>query len=205
MLKHADGPSSSKLKDMPSIKVFQEAEEMLGSCMRNQGIEVQLVPPILSGDEPFNLYHGRQLVWELSELNFCYELLALDSHVAVGPSLPLEDVTAAAVALSNFNSDCQHAVLKVFPGGTLITSSETSNGDFSGDWAQRCGYIINLCEVMRGWSVPLLLACKGSMGSMETEGTLRVEKAVAAHYAQTFYDFFGQPPIIPHCKPKDDH
>ncbi|KAK0492544.1 hypothetical protein EDD18DRAFT_1079621 [Armillaria luteobubalina] len=204
-LKRADGPSSSKSKDTPSIKAFQEAEEMLGSCMRNQGIEVQLVPPISSGDEPFDLYRGRQLVWELSELNFRYELLALDSRVAVGPSLPSEDVTAAAAALSDFNSDRQHAVLKVFPDGTLITSSETSNGDFSGDWAQRRGYIIDLREVMRGWSVPLPLACKGSMGAMETEGALRVEKAVAAHYAQTFYDFFGRPPIIPRCKPKDDH
>ncbi|KAK0218994.1 hypothetical protein IW262DRAFT_1462616 [Armillaria fumosa] len=204
VLKRADGPSSSKSKDTPSIKAFQEAEEMLGSCMHNQGIEVQLVPPILSGNEPFDLFHGCQLVWELSELNFRYKLLALDSRVAVGPSLPLEDVMAAA-ALSDFNSDRQHAVLKVFPGGTLITSSETSNGNFSGDWAQRCGYISNLREVMWGWSVPLQLACKGSMGSMETEGTLRVKKAVAVHYAQTFYDSFGQPPIIPHCKPKDDH
>ncbi len=39
------------------------------------------------------------------------------------------------------------------------------------------------------------------MGKEETESELRVEKELARHYAQTFFDTFGHPPILPRRSP----
>ncbi|PBK62006.1 hypothetical protein ARMSODRAFT_1062043 [Armillaria solidipes] len=200
-LKCADGPSSSKSKNSPSVKGFKAVEAMLGSWMHAQGVQVQLVPPPSSDDQPFDVHHGQQLVWELCELNFCYELLALDNRVAQEPATPLA-VSATTSAINDFTSDRQNAVLAIFPGGSLIPSAgEGLDDGFGGEWTRRRERLRNLRELMRGWVVPLPLACHGLLGMMESEGTAKVEKALAAHYVQTFFDFFGRPPVVPYRKP----
>ncbi|KAK0448909.1 uncharacterized protein EV420DRAFT_1647187 [Desarmillaria tabescens] len=204
-LKCADGPSSSKLKSSSSIKSFKAAEDMLGSCMRDQGVVVQLVPPPSSDDHPFDVHRGRQLIWELCELNFRYELLALDNRAARDWEMPLA-VSATMSAINDFASDRQNMILAVFPGGSLIPSAGEGVGDgFGGEWVTRRERLRNLQELMRGWVVPLPGACHGLLGMTESEGSLKVEKALAAHYAQTFFDFFGRPPILPCRKPVYDH
>ncbi|PBK59476.1 hypothetical protein ARMSODRAFT_1027423 [Armillaria solidipes] len=136
-LKHADGnASSSKSTPSPSIKAFEAAEKMLGLCMQGQGVQVQLVPPPPSSDEqPFNVLHGRQLIWELCELNFRYELLALDHRVFCAAEVPME-VTTATGAINDSSSDRQNAILAVFSGNSLIPPAGGLLDDdgFSGKW-----------------------------------------------------------------------
>ncbi len=211
-LKRADGnASSSKSTPSPSIKAFEAAEKMLGLCMQGQGVQVQLVPSSSSPDEqPFNLLRGRQLIWELWELNFRYELLALDRRVlcaAEVPMVPME-VTTATGAINDSNSDRQNAILAVFSGNSLIPLVEgglLDNDGFGGKWEKRQERLHNLRDLMRSWSVPLPVKCKGLMGPTETEGGLAMEKALAMHYAQTFFDFFGRPPVLPRHKPAADN
>ncbi len=212
-LKRADGnTSSSKSTPSPSIKAFEAAEKMLGLCMQGQGVQVQLVPPSSSPDEqPFNFLRGRQLIWELCELNFRYELLALDHRVFCAAEVPIE-VTTATGAINDSNSDRQNAILAVFSGNSLIPPAEggaegglLDDDGFSGKWEKRRERLCNLRDLMRSWSVPLPVECKGLMGPTETEGGLAVEKALAMHYAQTFFDFFGRPPVLPRRKPAADN
>ncbi len=199
-LKCADGPSSSKSKNSSSVKGFEAVEAMLGSWMHDQGVLVQLVPPLSSDEQPFDVHHGRQLIWELCELNFRYELLALDSRVAQEPATLLE-VSATTSAISDFASDRQNAILAVFPGGSLIPSAGGLDDGFGGEWTKRREHFRKLRELMRGWVVPLPGACHGLLGMTASEGSLKVERALAAHYVQTFFDFFGRPPVLPYHKP----
>ncbi|PBK68260.1 hypothetical protein ARMSODRAFT_1019840 [Armillaria solidipes] len=147
-LKRADGPSSSKSKNSPSVKGFEAVEAMLGSWMHAQGVQVQLVPPPSSDDQPFDVRRGQQLVWELCELNFRYELLALDNRVAQEPATPLA-VSATTSAINDFTSDRQNAVLAIFPGGSLIPSAgEGLDDGFGGEWTRRRERLRNLRELM---------------------------------------------------------
>ncbi len=71
----------------------------------------------------------------------------------------------------------QNAVLAVFPGGSLIPSTgEGLDDGFGRDWTRRRERLRNLRELMRGWVVPLPLACHGLLGMMESEGTTKVER-----------------------------
>ncbi|SJL02374.1 uncharacterized protein ARMOST_05701 [Armillaria ostoyae] len=143
-LKHADGPSSSKSKNSPFVKGFEAVEAMLGSWMHAQGVQVQLVPPPSSDDQPFDVRRGQQLVWELCELNFRYELLALDNRVAQEPATPLA-VSATTSAINDFTSDHQNAVLAIFPGSSLIPSAgEGLDDGFGGEWTRRRERLRNL-------------------------------------------------------------
>ncbi|KAK0432396.1 hypothetical protein EV421DRAFT_1911006 [Armillaria borealis] len=143
-LKRADGPSSSKSKNSLSVKGFEAVEAMLGSWMHAQGVQVQLVPPPSSDDQPFDVRHGQQLVWELCELNFHYELLALDNRVAQEPATPLA-VSATTSAINDFTSDHQNVVLAIFPGGSLIPSAgEGLDDGFGGEWTRRWEHLRNL-------------------------------------------------------------
>ncbi|KAK0463138.1 uncharacterized protein EV420DRAFT_1639223 [Desarmillaria tabescens] len=196
---------SSKSTHSPSIKAFEVAEKMLGLCMQGQEVQVQLVPPPSSSDEqPFNVLRGHQLIWELCKLNFRYELLALDHRVFCAAEVLME-VTTAMGAINDSNSNCQNAILVVFSGNSLIPpAGELLDDDgFGGEWEKQRERLRNLWDLMQGWSVPLPMECKGLMGPTETEGGLTVEKALAMHYAQTFFDFFGRPPVLPRHKPAD--
>ncbi len=121
--------------------------------------------------------------------------------MAQEPATPLA-VSTTTSAISDFTSDRQNAVLAVFPGGSLIPSTgEGLDDGFGGDWTRRREHLRNLRELMQGWVVPLPLACHGLLGIMESEGTTKVEKALAAHYVQTFFDYFGRHPVVPYRKP----
>ncbi|KAK0188739.1 hypothetical protein F5146DRAFT_1140286 [Armillaria mellea] len=120
-LKCADGPSSSRSKNSSSVKGFEAVEAMLGSWMHNQGVLVQLVLPPSSDDQPFDVHHGRRLIWELCELNFCYELLALDNCVAQEPAVPLK-VSATANAISDFADEPPGSVRSEIAGTTFKLS-----------------------------------------------------------------------------------
>ncbi|KAK0188364.1 hypothetical protein F5146DRAFT_1002454 [Armillaria mellea] len=135
-LKHADGPSSSRSKNSSSVKGFKAVEAMLGSWMHSQGVLVQLVLPPSSDDQPFDVHHSQRLIWELCELNFHYELLALDNCVAQEPVAPLK-VSATANTISDFTSNRQNDVLAVFPGGSMIPSTSAEDDGFAGEWTRQ--------------------------------------------------------------------
>ncbi len=164
-------------------------------------------PPSSPDEQPFNFLRGHQLIWELCELNFHYELLALDHRVFCAAEVPMEATTAMG-AINDSKSDRQNAILAVFSGNSLIPPVEgglLDDDGFGGKWEKQRERLRNLWDLMRSWSVPLPVECKGLMGPTETEGGLAVEKALAMHYAQTFFDFFGHPPVLPRCKPAADN
>ncbi len=50
---------------------------------------------------------------------------------------------------------------------------------------------------MSEWEVPLVFEAKGLLDPSDDNASLKVEKALVKHYAQTFFDHFGRPPVLP--------
>ncbi len=177
---------------------FKEAEDLLGSCMRAQGVAVNLMSPPLPDDVPFDRRRGQELVWHLSELNFRAELLALDGRQTHAP--PSGDDEDIATVTANFRMAREQAVLKVFPEQSVTFADATvaNTGLSSHDWKTRATRLQALRDVMQKWDAPLPVNCLGCLAGTECDEVgYRIERMLAAHYAQTFYDSFGRAAVLP--------
>lgn len=144
-------------------------------------------------DLDFNVV--REIIWELFEHNFRHELQALDMAAA---SSEWHDVESACVR--------QDAVRSVFgPDGKFIIWNHEfprrNTGLQSESIHDRLPNLEQLRVLMRSWrdapitirDVPLLGLPKASAEGLEYQ--------IVLFYCQTFYDFFGRPPVCPHRIP----
>ena len=86
-------------------------------------------------------HHFEEVLWELAELNFRFELAALDGRMS-----------------GSMVSDRNHLVVTCFPdaaetGSLLIVKLECANqGLGSSDWQQKSRYLLALKSLMMGWT-----------------------------------------------------
>jgi hypothetical protein len=138
---------------------------------------------------------AQEILWELHELNFRFEFLALD-HYAHDPTMSKEGKSR------------EDMILACFPGrgGDSILVADTSLahlGLAAEKWQERAQHVLAMRDVMQSW--------KGfdnahlSVGKEYGEREIVVmETALAKFYAQSFFDFFGRAAILPHRLPKDE-
>ncbi|KAJ7314896.1 hypothetical protein DFH08DRAFT_972294 [Mycena albidolilacea] len=123
----------------------------------------------------------QELTWELAEMNFRYELCALD-------------VVAAGVDRLD---DC----MKCFPSPMIINPelSEGKKGFAAITPMERLPFLLSLARLMADWLYqprPQLATAQGTANW--TAEVIRDFKAkVAQHYTRSFYHFFGRAAIIP--------
>ena len=122
-------------------------------------------------DSAANAALVKEVLWELSELNFRYELSALDVRQTGRERL----VEILAVVGNEQDSIFWVSVAKV------------DTGLVSMDLETRSKRLRLLYELMSAW--------KDGVGVPATEN---LESTVASLYCQTFFDTFGRPPILPH-------
>ena len=121
-------------------------------------------------DSAANTALVKEVLWELSELNFRYELSALDVR-----QTGRERLTEILEAVGNEpDSIFQVSVGKV-DMGLVSTDLET-----------RSKRLRSLHELMRDWK-----------DRVEVPAADHLESTVASLYCQTFFDTFGRPPILP--------
>ena len=129
-------------------------------------------------------------MWWLTELNFCFELLALDRRI--GPADQVDEECQEAV------QDCLQieSVLVVEPG-------DAKTGLQSCDWQSCLPCLFKLRNLMRGWLgvKPPALLQEMSVGDYKESDVLLLEAAVARFYTDSFICFFGRAAIIPTCLP----
>lgn len=143
---------TSKSMSNPSTraaKLQKMTSDFLQNCLdATEGVHLmQLTTPQLkwNGVEvgingPNNLQH-EEILWELAELNFCFELLALDSHATTG---------------SDSESEHQALVSACFPNCTsgllLVADLRAANhGLASENWEEKALYLRALKRVMMSW------------------------------------------------------
>ena len=123
-----------------------------------------------TGDSAENAVLVKEVLWELSELNFRYELFALDVEKS-----GKERLTEILVAVGNE----QESIFRVSVG-------KIDTGLVCADVETRSKRLRSLHELMSAWK-----------DGVEIPATERLESTVASVYCQTFFDTFGRPPILP--------
>ncbi|KAI6097142.1 hypothetical protein EV401DRAFT_1879848, partial [Pisolithus croceorrhizus] len=136
-----------------------------------------------------------KILWDLYEHNFRFKLVTLD-HMLV-PSL-----------WSSQQPEWLNQVCQIFPGDLELTMFEEpfprkNEGLGSLEPQTKLESVERLCALLTSWP--------GSPSNLE-EPLLplasvtciwAVEKKVALFYVQSFFDYFGCPPIIPHLIPNN--
>lgn len=130
-----------------------------------------------------------EILWEMAELNFRQEFLALDLRIHADLSK-----NHASDTLSR-----QDQVSACFPSGNLLiaTIPEANRGLASYDSEERCRYLLRMQTLMRDWPgiKPPILSVdqfRWRLGEIE-----ELEKGVATFYTQTFFNCFRRAPVIP--------
>jgi hypothetical protein len=133
---------------------------------------------------------AQRILWELTELNFCFELLALDKRASSSSSPRDED-------------ERQAMVLKCFDVPSLVVADvQWANfGLQAHDWRERLPFLLVLRALMRDWDglkpTPILLPDLASHDMYTEPDVYQLEDCVARFYTQTFYRLFGRAAVVP--------
>ncbi|KAJ6629826.1 hypothetical protein B0H10DRAFT_2208383 [Mycena sp. CBHHK59/15] len=134
---------------------------------------------------PLQVHRMKELLWELAEINFRYEFLALDAR-ASGLDRP---------------DECR----KCFAGEGLIGMdfSESRRGLAALEAMDRLPYLLCMAGLMCDWSVPCERSkqidnAKGHTG-WDASSVRHLERKVAQYYTQSFYELFWRVSVVPMC------
>ncbi|KAF7330154.1 hypothetical protein MSAN_02465400 [Mycena sanguinolenta] len=159
-------------------------EDLLRPAFEACGIDALtefLVPPNVV--PPIHLHSAKELLWELAEMNFRYEFLALDAR-ASGLDRP---------------DECR----RCFAGNGMIGLDfrESQRGLAAAAVMDRLPYLLCAAGLMRDWSVPCERPQEIDSATKRIEWDARevrlLERQVATFYTQSFYEVFGRAAVIP--------
>lgn len=135
-----------------------------------------------------------EVLWDLFEHNFRFELLALDRllNPAAWSHVEQHEVRDALLRQVFFDDGGQVGGYYLFQG-----VPQENQGLAADNWQTRRIFVENLWRVMRAWPRPPTFNL--GLGSNVLEAHfLRFESNVAQFYCQTFYNTFGRAANIPH-------
>ncbi|KAJ7690602.1 hypothetical protein B0H16DRAFT_1856462 [Mycena metata] len=159
-------------------------ESILGPAIRACGLDpTQITFPVDSSAIPRTTRNrARELTWELAELNFRYELLALD-------------IAASRLQRSDRCRDC-------FPTRKMLGMDyvEGKQGFAAISLAERHPYIFRLAMLMLDWIPrprPACIRMAERMSKWSEEDMRKLERDVTRYYTFCFYNVFGRAAIVP--------
>jgi len=134
----------------------------------------------------------REILWELSEVNFIHELQSLDRRAC--RDLDLSDDTQLLKR--------QTLISACFPSSSFrhvsIPSENLGLADDSFD--NRFQFITGLVFVMNSWKgdKPPILTGDPFDFQLTPDAAIETEKVVAQYYCQQFFNYFGRAAQVPH-------
>ncbi|KAJ7703496.1 hypothetical protein B0H17DRAFT_1127132 [Mycena rosella] len=157
-------------------------DEVLGPALRACGQTQALNFPAEPGSfAPISTHRAQEIVWEVAEANFRFELLSLD-HQATCRERPY--------------TACQY-----FAGGGLmdLPLRLSKEGLAAASLGERHPYILQMARMMTDWEpcapdIVMQAIDRTEWGEAEM---IALEMGVAAHYTQRFFTVFGHAPVIP--------
>ncbi|TFK65362.1 hypothetical protein BDN72DRAFT_860683 [Pluteus cervinus] len=195
----------SKADNTRSAKLEQQASKLLQSCLNNinasstQQSRLRLKSSSLTSTwrgiafENLTDQHLEEVLWELSELNFRFELIALDAR-ASGTSAHSTSIIPGR----------QAAVEACFPidrYGSLFTVeiNQANRGLGSFEWRERGKYVVALRDLMKDWtgSKPSSFDLTAQKNRLDEKEVQRLKADVTAFYTTTFFQHFRHATIIP--------
>ena len=178
------GSLEFKSSDSACAKAREHACRLLGSAIDD--LCMNTTDPVTPPPPPIGDLEARAILWRLSELNFRFELLALNKRA--GPAGRDEFECDQDVR------DALHLTsLQAVDMGTSIEGFRSSH------WQSRLPSLLRLATLMRAWSgdKPLALLLDKPPGEYTERDTGFLEDAVARFYTDTFFIFFGHAAVIP--------
>jgi hypothetical protein len=170
------GEKSDQKRDTKSSQLHAHAQDFLQNCIEAE--EVTLVglekgEPKWMGSvvETLSDAEREEILWELSELNFRFELLALDSRATApgcnSSSLLVTDLGTANHGLADINSE------------------------------ERALYLHALKRLMMEWRGEVPSIIKVEKFKWEEKEIDDLESAITKFYVKSFYNYFRRAPIVP--------
>ncbi|KAK6980662.1 hypothetical protein R3P38DRAFT_3235271 [Favolaschia claudopus] len=172
-------------QDAKGSKSAQRAnfiDEILGPAMRACGLsQLHDFPVKRESLVPFALSRAKEIIWKVAELEFRFEFVSLDRRAST-LSRPQE-------------------CAKCFPGGFLMGVPLTAGkeGLAAATPEERYPFVCAMARLMRDWlpRPPSIIFHADPRRELTTQEQRDLERAVAAHYCQTFYESFGRAAVIP--------
>ncbi|KAJ7580083.1 hypothetical protein C8J56DRAFT_896693 [Mycena floridula] len=175
------------------------AYQILRHCFENTGLDLALERQnsIIvwrneerSTDALKNPRLGMEVMFELCELNFRYELQALDNRSRRAPLTELLDLTDARDRLQR--------CFAVRSDGPLVrvNLSRAHEGLGAQTMQIRAPFMLALKTVMQEWKGAEQMRDLGF--ERENDISPEIEETVTRFYVQRFYDCFGRVPTLPH-------
>ncbi|KAF8164179.1 hypothetical protein K438DRAFT_1984879 [Mycena galopus ATCC 62051] len=167
-----------------SEKRTSTVERILGPALRACGINTLQGFPVPSADVPHTTpARSKEITWELAEMNFRFELCALDQQ-------------ACGV---DRHEDCEAC----FPGGLLAPDLKESRMGFAAmSSSERLPHLLRLARLMEDWTSrprpdAVTLASQRKSEYWNSTAVHDLEESVARYYTQSFYHFFGRAAVVP--------
>jgi hypothetical protein len=181
------GDITSKTPTSKSALAREHAHRLLGSAIDDLGIDINHTPstaaPAVLDDA-----EARWILWRLTELNFRFELLALDKRV--GPARQDEMERQEAI------QDCLQ-----FGSLLVVDSEDARKGLQSDDWRSRLPCLLQLQNLMRDWEgvkpSGLLEERIIAIHDYKESDVLLLEDSIAHFYTDSFFRFFGRAATVP--------
>ena len=182
------GDIGSKSPEARSAKAREHAQQLLGSALED--LDIRLDDPSPSAAEPSLITdsEAQQILWQLTEINFRFEFLALDKRAS--NSCQSEDQR-------------QELIRECFGGQSLLCADiqQANIGLGSDDWRGRLPVLQTFRRLMKDWEgmkpMPLLVENRQSVNEYREAEVSELENAVAQFYTDSFFRFFGRAAIIP--------
>lgn len=175
-----------------SANALSKARKLIGDCLNDAGIEERsLARPPPRGpldQQAADPRLGRILIWKLCELNFRWELRALDCRLydrsMFRPVQRQQMLLDCFVTMHNSLSD--------------LDISNARSGLASSSAEERLRYIEALWRLMSDWhGVKPPGWYQRPMTYVKSPETDQWERVVTSFYAQTFFEYFYRPAILP--------
>jgi len=190
-----------------SAKRLEVICSLLENCLNVDGVEVNETQTnevfwqeqqLSAGSLPSQQV-AQEILWELFELNFRFEFMALDSRAHIPSASPTIDIPRVDLLLQCFPcSIC---------GSILVVRTEFAHqGLAASSWMDRAPFIIAMKNVVRTWTgfEKVLRGCgqvdlnaNQDVAAYSESEINAMELALATFYTQSFYDFFGRAAVIP--------
>ena len=171
-----------KFTSSPEVKI----RSIVGEPLVWQG--KSYLPGVLPPDDI-----TRGILWELYELNFTHELLALDRRACRNLDLSHDSQLF----------ERQDLISKCFPVGAFqhISIPMCNCGLAADTLLERLPYVVHLVRVMQSWkgNVPAVFALANhSPSDLSQDQGMELEVAATKYYCQQFFNYFRRAPQVPH-------
>jgi hypothetical protein len=178
------GSLEFKSLDSACAKAQEHARRLLGSAMDD--LSLNITDPATPPPPPVTDLEAQAILWRLSELNFRFELFALNRRAGPADLDELERDQAVRSALDVTSLQA-------------IDMDACRQGFHCSHWQDRLPSLRRLASLMRVWSgdKPLPIMQEKPLGEYDERETGVLEDAVARFYTDSFFVFFGRAAVIP--------